>query len=124
MIEINVQSVVDGLSAIIAEQGEDFVYQPLADRGCVYVKDGQPDCIVGRYLASVGVPLERLSYADREAVSGGMGALGLVSNLRNEKILAADHESALILSRIQRFQDEGIAWGEAFDRATVSVLVN
>lgn len=122
MIEINAQSVIDGLSAIVAEVGEDFVYR----RGLgVYVDQGSPSCIVGHYLASVGVPLDRLSKADTAAPGGTSEAvLRLLGKLREEGVLTADSGAALILSAVQWRQDEGCTWGEALDLGVAAAFRN
>lgn len=43
----------------LAQGNEDFVYTK-HDRACLYVHDGQPDCLVGQALHKLGVPLDAL----------------------------------------------------------------
>lgn len=116
MIEITHQSVVDGLSAIVAECGEDFVY-PSRGGECVYVYNGKPDCIVGRFLASVGVPVERLAKADTVDLDGSIAAGDLLERLQQEGIASADRFARNILQVVQVKQDGGHTWGEALDMA-------
>lgn len=116
MIEITYQSVVDGLSAIVAERGEDFVYPRYTDL-CTYVQGGKPDCGVGCFLASVGVPLERLVEADLNDHGSGISASALLEQLKEEGIVSADLEAARILNVFQERQDNGHTWGSALDGA-------
>lgn len=113
MIEITYQSVVDGLSAIVAERGEDFVYPRYAGQ-CTYVYDGKPDCGVGCFLDSVGVPLERLAEADG---GGGIGASTLLEQLEGEGVASADEDAKRLLDTFQAGQDNGHTWGSALDGA-------
>ena len=117
MIEITTQSVIEGLTAIVDEFGEDYVYpekEAVIPR-CLYVHDGEPDCIVGKFLHSVGIPLERLKKADE--VDGGTPAWKLLGQLEDERVLTAEDRGLNILQRAQDHQDSGIAWGEALRRA-------
>lgn len=116
MIEITYQSVVDGLSAIVAERGENFVY-PRHTSWCVYVYAGRPDCGVGCFLDSVGVPLERLVEADLNDRGSGISASALLEQLKEEGIVSVDLEAARILNVFQERQDNGHTWGSALNIA-------
>lgn len=68
------------LKEVVAERGEDFVYEPVKktdplDPGqtCFYIKDGVPSCGVGLALSKFGVPnevLERMDMDTDEAQEG------------------------------------------------------
>ncbi|HEY6018507.1 MAG TPA: hypothetical protein VIY48_00970 [Candidatus Paceibacterota bacterium] len=121
MIEITLDSAIAGLRAIVAEVGEDFVYAQKADeagwKSCLYVHNGAPDCIVGRYLASVGVPLERLAKADDGASRGSIDAFNLMDALNHEGVVQASYGVSRFLRDVQERQDVGQAWGEALEIA-------
>ena len=116
MIKITTQSVIEGLTAIVDEFGKDYVYprKEGAFPQCVYAHDGEPHCIVGKFLHSVGVPLGRLELADR--IDGGTPAWELITQLEGEGVLTAEDGGLNILQRAQSHQDSGIAWGEVLSR--------
>ena len=120
MIEITKQSLIEGLEAIVAEYGADYVYPAKERRGrsedreCFYVHEGQPDCIVGKFLHSVGVPLERLQEADDSADAS---AMTLLTELAWANVINADLGVRQALSVAQRWQDWGYTWGDALQRA-------
>jgi len=116
-IEITLDSATRGIKALVAEFGQDFVYTPRnTDRGdrCVYVHEGKPDCIIGRFLASVGVPIERLMDADP-----GMGipVRTLLDDLESEGVISTQGNLHFFLGRVQAKQDRGLSWGEALKGA-------
>lgn len=118
MIEITPDSVITGLKAIVEDAGEDFVYERVVtdDNGpkCVYVLDGAPSCIVGRFLAKLGVPLERLTVADEANYGAGLPAYILMGNLRAEGVVNfTDYSAVAALSAAQDSQDSGKNWATA-----------
>ena len=121
MIEITLDSVRSGLEALVAEKGEDFVYNKHSEGdaygpSCRYVWNGEPDCIVGQLLARMGVPVDRLAKADGALGVGtlGVGASILLCDLEEEGLVHVDDWKICIgLNRVQSRQDGGYTWGEA-----------
>jgi hypothetical protein len=113
MIELTYSKTVAILDSLVAEFGEDYVYKRPAGGDCVYVHDGAPSCIVGHLLARVGVPLERLSEADRAAYGGGLSAGVLLNVLSDEGVLRYDHDVSTLLADVQYYQDGGRTWKES-----------
>lgn len=109
MIEITRQSAIDGVTAIVEEYGWGYVYEKTDDR-CVYVKDGSPDCLVGRFLAAQGVSIELLEEADQEE---GTPAVSLVYQLQSLGVLRIKEGAIDFLQALQRQQDLGHPWGHA-----------
>jgi hypothetical protein len=91
--------------------GEDSLPQ------CQYVYNGQPDCIVGRFLASQGVPLERLAKADTSTFGGSTAAVTLLTQLRSEGFITYGDYVCTVLGQVQYSQDQGQPWGDAVDDA-------
>lgn len=121
LIEITADSVKQGLEALVAEKGEDFIYteRPVAgmddddDTSCRYVWDGKPDCFIGQFLAKEGVPLERLANAD--LFMGGLGhpAVTLLGQLEREGVVTVTDAAKQMLQAAQNKQDSGKTWGTA-----------
>ena len=115
-IQITPGIVAAGLTALVAQEGEDYVYEQGESGRCDYVRDGKPSCIIGRFLADLGVSLERLKLAD-EPVSG-TAALTLLEELQDEGVV-----DPLILKVIKALgtaqckQDNEYPWGVAVECA-------
>lgn len=122
-INITPSVVVEGLQALVDVKGEDFVYNPVVlDDGvgtqCVYVLDGAPSCLVGQFLANLGVPVERLEVADMGSYGAGLPAGVLLENLRDEEVITyTDDHVCSALSEAQYAQDSGRTWGAALEEA-------
>lgn len=114
MIEITTESVVKGLDALVAQEGEDFIYRKNAG-ACTYIKNDAGDCIVGRYLVAQGVPVERLKEAD--GTLSGVRAPALLRALKEEGVLDYEERAVAILDVAQDLQDTGETWGEAVSYA-------
>lgn len=117
VITITKVSALKGLKALVEEYGEDFVYQrnDVGDGlGCSYVHDNEPSCMIGKFLAAVGVPLERLALADR---FGGSPAYALLESLKSEGVLSVEYGVGTLLNAAQRGQDAGATWKQAYDSA-------
>jgi len=115
-INITVNSVKRGLAALVSEAGPDFAYTPrdLGEReGCVYVYDGKPDCLVGQFLAGVGVPIERLQEADQGGFGDGYNAIQLIAALIGEGVVTVEPRVVDILIDAQGYQDIGHTWSKA-----------
>lgn len=101
---------IDAIRAIVAETGEDHVYERIDDgndphRSCWYVHDGQPSCLIGRALHRIGVPLDLLARNE------GTSALSLMEDIGGFSYtvrLAAD-----LAQDVQDGQDKGNTWGDA-----------
>ncbi len=121
LIEITADSVKQGLEALVAEKGEDFIYteRPVADADCEdetncrYVWDGKPDCFIGQFLAKEGVPLERLANADLFTVGIGTPAHTLLAQLEEERVVTVTLVAKQMLQTAQQKQDCGKTWGTA-----------
>lgn len=117
MIHIAKTDVVYGLNTLVALKGEDYVY-PQPEGICEYVREGEPSCIVGRFLHAVGVPLERLAKADSETHGGGIAAYDLLRKLEVEGVVTFSGGDILhALAQAQLSQDDGRTWGFAVSRA-------
>lgn len=117
MIEITLDSAIEGVTAIVDEYGEGFLYEPGIDNVCLYVRDGSPDCIVGKFLAAQGITLERLEEADRYGGVGGADARTLLDQLRSEGIVRLGAKVVTFFRVLQDCQDTSHAWGEALRSA-------
>lgn len=105
------------LESVVEEKGRDFVYKPVTDadgndEGCLYWHEDGPSCGVGVVAYKAGVPVEDIKAAD----TGG-GDSVLDSNPHLKKYF--DPMAIQYLRTFQDAQDDGISWGEAFDRAEV-----
>jgi hypothetical protein len=102
---INLQTLIQTLEEVVAEAGEDYVYPPDRPENttndsstCWYVWDGQPDCIAGRALFQLGVPIEVLSQYEGEPANT------IPSDLDEDAINALD--------TAQVYSDMHSPWGE------------
>lgn len=122
MIEITLDDAIEFTRALAEEKGPEFVYEQVVNqetgsKRCVYVKDGKPDCIVGQYLASKGVPVERLKAADGASIVGGINSLALINRLKDEGVVTASTDANLFLSELQYRQDNDTPWMTAVNEA-------
>lgn len=99
------------LEEVVAEKGEDYIYP---DQYCVYVKEGQPACIVGHVFDRLGV-LDRGWAADHTAVTG---------LFHDEAPVVATKKAIKVLDAAQNAQDgAGLGrsgrktWGQALEEA-------
>lgn len=120
-IYVSKSDVATGLKAIVAEYGEDFVYQQRDTHfgsHCVYVWQGEPDCIVGKLLHRLGVPVEQLARGDGEVGHPvGLLAGSLVEHLEELGVISAECGVSEILDRAQSRQDSGRTWGQSVREA-------
>lgn len=120
MIVITPEVVISGLKALVDESGEDYVYTPVEGEygtRCVYVNGESASCGVGRFLANLGVPLERLREADGENCGGGLPANDLLEELSGEGVISIDEKSISALWRFQGENDLYQPWGYAVEYA-------
>lgn len=96
------------LREVVAEK-PDFVYEPVQiDIGdvarCLYVRNGQPSCVIGQMLHRAGWPIGIIGQYERRAI----GAFP-------ETIVT--HKAAYLLSGAQGIQDSGLPWSAALAAA-------
>lgn len=111
---LTIENIENEIRRIAAENPE-YVY----DEGdaaawgqrCYYVRNGCGSCIVGRALANLGVPIERLEEADSRNGSG-VRASTLLTELTGKSLVAARW-----VQYVQDRQDKGVAWREAVAQA-------
>jgi hypothetical protein len=120
-INITDDDIKNGLLALVIKEGEDFVYSKRDTRQdsqgrCVYVHQGEPDCIVGQFLARQGVSVERLEKADT-GFAFGQSAFDLLDALEFEKVISISHMGKEALLVAQSAQDRGDTWGTALGKA-------
>lgn len=80
---------------------------------CMYVKDGEPSCLVGQVLHELGVPIERLEACDNSAFPG------ILSLIRAGWFTATPRQHEL-LGAVQNFQDAGDPWGQCLGQALIA----
>jgi hypothetical protein len=114
MIEITADTVRTGLTALVDEYGSSTVYEKKVRDGlnqCLYVYEGQPDCIIGKFLADLGVEVELLAEYD---TTEGIISSELLTDLARLGIIASPPYAVYnALSAAQALQDEGKTWGAA-----------
>ncbi len=121
-MSLNLETAKALVLAEIEKEGEDYVYkadereddQPV----CVnYEEDGTPSCLVGRALDAGGIfSFERFNgrrslNGDCDLIQEGIDAV--VHTLG----IAIDDDAFNFLWTLQDMQDDGYAWGDAYDRA-------
>lgn len=105
---VTIEQVAETIEAVVAEAGTDYLYTRRPARSgstCHYVHEGSADCIVGRVLARLGVPIEWLAAQDE--FEGGLNAY-VVTGFLSLPTVARD-----ALNAAQRTQDMGRTWGVA-----------
>lgn len=102
---INVEQARAGLVAAIAQKGEDYVYPEFDEKPCTYSINGEPSCIVGYAVDSIGHDLFLLLQTE-EAKDGPMSVYSIES-------LDFTYAAKNALQRAQGAQDAGQTWGES-----------
>lgn len=112
MIELTYDSTLKGLNNLVALHGEDFIYQRHvgAAAECAYVHEGNPDCIVGKLLHSLGVSIEQLAEFDELRNSSAGEVLDI---LIQQGVITADEKAHALLRFVQSYQDSQEPWGKA-----------
>lgn len=88
----------------IAQESPQFAYERHTGvRWCMYIFNGEGDCIFGRALINVGVPLEELACCESQPIAGVLRDLNIPTTPRERDWAGA----------VQEWQDKGAAWGEA-----------
>lgn len=117
MIHITTKTVTKGLKSIVKRVGEEFIYERPESGRCVYVDNGVPSCLVGTFLADVGVSIDDLIQGDEYEDFGGMGARQLLSALENQGIITITQHAVRMLDVAQVHQDDERTWAYAAQRA-------
>lgn len=119
MTHITYEDVVAELPAIIATRGEDFVYRIHSDgdhhNTCTYIHNGEPDCIIGCYLVSRGVPVDAFEQHEGSGVDTLFGYGWL------DEWVTATPEAIALMGNIQDNQDMHYPWGEAYTKAVENI---
>lgn len=121
MKTITWDDVLRVMREVVAEFGEDYVYQLVPDEGgqCLYVhrdedSEGVPGCIVAQVLHRLGVPLS--------AFDEGFSAHCMVDRL-NARGWGITYVASVALAEAQRVQDsfheseDDCTWGAAYRAA-------
>jgi hypothetical protein len=88
----------------VEEKGKEYIY-PDWEGDCHYFEgDGTPSCIVGYVLAAKGVTKADLVDDQNEDSVHELG-------------ITADEKTETLLMGVQRWQDVGIPWGTALQKA-------
>jgi len=118
--------VITAMSAVVSEVGGDFVYtkrnrahddggECISAIHCVYVHNGEPDCLIGRILSKLGFTTAELESLKNRAVdihshSASANAIfGLFTNKARRAMRAA-----------QLAQDSGAPWDRCLMRAAMT----
>lgn len=101
---VTLEQVKRAAQEIVAEFGEDYVYEHDVQGFCHYQRDGQPSCLVGRIFHRLGVSIGLL-----EKLEGtGPGSL-----FHHEEWEAGDGV-VNFLANLQLNQDSGHTWGVSY----------
>jgi hypothetical protein len=112
MINITFDMVEESIPAIIAQEGPDFVYEAPIEGSCVYVHQGKPSCLIGRYLIDMGVPVEAFDGYQTSDID----TLFSRNFFENYGITATD-EAVQIMRTLQYNQDNDLSWGDTYNKS-------
>lgn len=112
--ELDILAVLRTLKQIVAEAGEDFVYQAGPTGACYYVVNNEPSCLAARVLHRLGVSVHMLRTWEGESCDLMNGWNGFIGG---KIALNFSSESLVVLRIAQMYQDAGRTWGDARDRA-------
>lgn len=115
MKEYTLETLLPHFRAIVADKGEDYVYEPIRKGthltdGCFYHNEGQPSCGVGHVLHRIGVPIEALKLMD-EGFETSIG--DQYSRLAQDHSITFDIGAKSLMESFQDDQDNAISWGDA-----------
>jgi hypothetical protein len=100
------------LPGVIALKGEEFVYTPVQGQ-CVYVNDeGAPSCLIGYYLADLGVPTSVFDELD-----GSYNYLEIdtvISHGLLDEWVTFSQDAIDALVEVQSGQDCFLSWGKSY----------
>ncbi len=103
------QQALELLEKAVATRGEDYVYRR-HEGFCTYTHDGEPDCLIGVVLHSVGWTIEELRQCDN---------MGSVPSVAEDPTFAdrLGNEAIGVLDAAQAAQDDSLSWGVALQKA-------
>lgn len=104
-----IKLVLDTLAAVVAEFGEDYVYETQPESAyCTYVRDGKPDCIAAQVLVRLGMSVEDLARCEGRscALLGGYVAVPV-----GGEALHVLREAQMVQDRTSPYSSP--TWGEA-----------
>ena len=114
-LRITHEDVLRVMIEVVEEYGRDYVYQRQPGPGgpndkCVYIKDGQPSCLIGHVLVRLGVDVSFLT--DRNSAL-------IASHLFDspEANRPWTPMAGAVMEAAQLAQDVGDTWGKALDDA-------
>lgn len=120
-MEYTYEDLLPHFRAIVAEEGEDFIYPMRTTEhgviGCYYSWDGAPDCGVGRVLHRIGLSVDDLRTMDDMGEELGM----LYSWLEQGHQIAFTAGAQTLMEWFQSWQDEGVPWGKSLQQAIKKV---
>lgn len=90
----------------VEAKGADYVYPGAVSGNCLYIDGNEPSCIVGYVFVAAGVPMGDIN----EYVSPDY-ALEYSSGVRFTQ------QAYDLLAKVQSWQDSGLPWGEAVEKA-------
>lgn len=105
------------VKAVVREMGRDYkyIFRPHGNApgqfGAYYVWDGKPDCLVGRVLARMGVPVEMLARVEHNSANVVVGMLWGRGALAGD--LTAINKVAELAVQVQGVNDSRQEWGWA-----------
>lgn len=120
---IKYDDMLSKLNDAVKLKGPDYVYprntnSDYVDGGdCLYVYEGQPDCIAAHAYVGFGVSLGHL--AEYEAMS-----IDVVPLKVGDEVIEVTEKAEILIRRAQRLQDDGMSWGEAVVAAAEYVHEN
>jgi hypothetical protein len=107
-----ITTVIQHMSEIVEEVGPSFVYLRPTGESCMYVRNGKPDCLIGRILHRMGVSLEKLQQCEEKG-----------PDYINSKFNLGLYDSTLsILRKAQNMQDGGMSWGDVLKSSLAYVM--
>lgn len=117
-MELTLEMLKEWALVEINKEGKDFIYKgevrtDISGPNCYYVEDGVPSCLVGRILINNGVlttlDFEGENQSQNDEEIDTLIALGALPYL--------SRRSQVFLRTLQRRQDMGNSWGDAYDSA-------
>lgn len=110
-------SMLRALKQVVAEAGEEWTYVRRPNKvgmgtGCVYVFNGEPDCIAGRVLHKLGVSVEDLSIWE-----GKVCAQMSQAEIYKFPAVPFSDSTLNVLNTAQDASDSGYTWGHALSSA-------
>lgn len=122
---IDAERALSLMERAVEKMGVDYTY-PAGDpdgsiNTCVYVRDGEPSCLVGHALFIAGIDIDALadldtySETDVSTLARGNEEVGQEPVLPRLAVLSGD--AVEVFQTAQMDQDQGRTWGEALSHA-------